>query len=235
MIPVWGVWVDDDYYHGGPETRRGRSYPEHGPYEVEAVAMVTLAEIAQHPQRLTKTIVTAQDEALVFRPLTATDAGQLARFLNDLSPETRRLSTFDSYDLNTAQEMCDAIARYDKLRFVLETKTARIVGLLEFSFAILESDTSRYESYDIALDPETDCRFGPTLADDYQSKGIGSLVMPLMGDVARRFGCRRIILWGGVLAANAQAIRFYQKNGFQTAGKFTNQDGIECLDMLLLL
>ncbi|MEU2180061.1 GNAT family N-acetyltransferase [Streptomyces thermolilacinus] len=51
--------------------------------------------------------------------------------------------------------------------------------------------------------------------------------------MARRFGRNRIILWGGVLADNQRAIRFYEKQGFRTVGSFTGADGAESLDMML--
>ncbi|MET9949951.1 GNAT family N-acetyltransferase [Streptomyces sp. NPDC006339] len=154
-------------------------------------------------------------------------------FLGDLSGDSRRLSTFDGYDLATASELCDAIARYDKLRLVLEeVPSGRIVGLFEFSFDLHTEDIARYREAGIRL-AATDCRFGPTLADDYQGRGVGTQVFPLVTDVARRFGRKRIILWGGVLADNPRAIRYYQKNGFQAVGPFTGADGVRSLDMIL--
>ncbi|MFC8711933.1 hypothetical protein ACFUCQ_18715 [Streptomyces sp. NPDC057197] len=65
----------------------------------------------------------------------------MAAFLAGLSAETRRLSTFDGYDLAAARELCDAIARYDKLRPVLaEVPSGRIAGLLEISLDLHPSD-----------------------------------------------------------------------------------------------
>lgn len=40
-------------------------------------------------------------------------------FLAALSSASRRFSTFQGYDLAAARELCDAIARYDKLSLVL--------------------------------------------------------------------------------------------------------------------
>jgi ribosomal protein S18 acetylase RimI-like enzyme len=56
-----------------------------------------------------------------------------------------------------------------------------------------------------------------------------------MVDIAKRFGKKRIILWGGVLSDNARAIRFYEKHGFFRVGSFASQDGEQCLDMMLRL
>lgn len=196
--------------------------------------MFNLSSIAANPLLLTVSVITPEGETLVLRPLETTDLDELAQFLANLSPETRHFSTFDGYDRAAAQALCDSIARYDKLRFVIQSGASQwIVGLLEFSFAILEADRLRYTAYGIALDSAVDCRFGPTLADDYQGKGLGTLVLPFVKDAARSFGKRRVILWGGVLADNARALRFYEKNGFKALGKFLNHDWIEAIDMLL--
>jgi RimJ/RimL family protein N-acetyltransferase len=59
--------------------------------------------------------------------------------------------------------------------------------------------------------------------------------LPFALDIARRFGKRRMILWGGVLADNHRAIRYYEKNGFRLLGRFHNEEGLECRDGILTL
>ncbi|MGB1288070.1 MAG: GNAT family N-acetyltransferase [Aggregatilineales bacterium] len=194
--------------------------------------MLTLRTVADNPQLLTKNL-TLHDKMLVFRPLVYTDVAALTAFFEAFSDEMRHFTGYKRDALKTAQAHCDAIARYDKLRFVLETDAKQIVGLLEFSFALPGGDRERYDRNGIILDSETDCRFGPVLADDYQDKGVGSQVMPVIKDIARKFGKSRIILWGGVLVENVRAIHFYEKHGFQHVGKFINQTGDDSLDMIL--
>ncbi len=199
---------------------------------------LTLATIAENPDDFSTRFELATGEQLILRPLIPGDVEKLARFLADLSPESRRLSTFSSYDRATARELCDAIARYDKLRFAVVEQTAPdepIVGLLEFSFDLTAGDILRYTKHNSPLNPATDCRFGPTLADEWQNRGIGSLLLPPLFAVARRFGRTRIILWGGVLADNARAIRYYAKNGFVHVGNFRNDEGLACCDMIVTL
>ncbi|MFF3505046.1 GNAT family N-acetyltransferase [Streptomyces sp. NPDC003247] len=195
--------------------------------------MLTLTAVAEDPLVLTRPVSLEDGSDVVLRPLTHDDADDLAAFLTGLSAESRRLSTFDGYDLKAARELCDAIARHDKLRLVLdEVPTGRIVGLLELSLDLHPSDVARYRTAGIRL-AATDCRFGPTLADDHQGKGVGTRVFPLVADVARCFGKKRIILWGGVLADNPRAVRYYEKQGFRTVGSFTGADGARSLDMIL--
>lgn len=64
---------------------------------------------------------------------------------------------------------------------------------------------------------------------------MGSLVIPFVMEAVRRLERTRVILWGGVLADNARALRFYEKNGFQLVGPFTGPDGTPSLDMILHL
>ncbi|MFB4313110.1 GNAT family N-acetyltransferase [Actinomadura sp. 21ATH] len=195
--------------------------------------MLTLTEIAEDPQALTYSTSLSDGSPAVFRPLVHADAERLALFLGGLSPESRRFSTFDGYDLAAARDLCAAIARYDKLRLVLEdTASGTIAGLFELSLAITAGDTARYRAAGVHLTETTDCRFGPTLADAYQDRNVGTLTFPLLTDVVRRLGRTRIILWGGVLADNARAIRFYEKNGFRHIGSFTGPDGLRSMDMM---
>ncbi|WP_405760212.1 GNAT family N-acetyltransferase [Streptomyces sp. NBC_01420] len=195
--------------------------------------MLTLAEVAEEPAVLTRRLALDDGSDVVFRPLVHGDAERLAGFLGGLSGETRRMSPFDGYGLVAATELCDAIARYDKLRLVVEDLVSgRIIGLVEFSLDLVAGDIARYREAGIGLGA-TDCRFGVTLADDHQGRGVGSRVFPLVTDVARRFGRKRVILFGGVLAENARAIRYYEKNGFRAVGSFTGGDGVRSLDMVL--
>ncbi|MFD3559861.1 GNAT family N-acetyltransferase [Streptomyces sp. NPDC058686] len=198
--------------------------------------MLTLTDIAEDPLILTRGLRLRDASPAVLRPLVHADAERLADFLAGLSAQSRRLSTFDGYDLAAARDLCAAIARYDKLRLVLEDESSeRIVGLFELSLALTASDIARYRAAGIHLTERTDCRFGPTLADAYQGSGAGSLVFPFVTEAVRLLGRTRIILWGGVLADNPRALRFYEKNGFQHVGPFTGPHGVPSLDMILPL
>lgn len=198
---------------------------------------LALTDVAAHPNDFRYVVALSPTESTTFRPLLPDDDVRLAAFLAGLSPQTRAFATYPGYDLATAREMCHAIARYDKLRMVATTTGAasRIVACFEFSFDVVAADKQRFAGYGLTLNSATDCRFGPCVADDYQNQGLGSALLPPMVDLARRFGQRRMILWGGVLASNQRAIHFYQKHGFQMLGAFTNSTGEACYDMILVL
>jgi diamine N-acetyltransferase len=198
---------------------------------------LTLYQVARAPGFIHYRVSLQTAGKVIFCPLLAEDIDVLADFLSSLGPETRRFWQRERFDRVAARELCEAIARYDKLRLVAVPagKPRRILALYEFSFSLPPGDLKRYASYGIPLDESMDCRFGPCVRDELQGSGLASALMPPVFEIARRFGKQRILLWGGVLTANQRAVRFYAKHGFETVGQFTNSDGNPCLDMLLRL
>jgi len=194
---------------------------------------LTLTDFEGNPKKYTWELQTQTGEKITLRPLLHSDIDGLTSFLENLSTETRRLSTFDSYDKVTATDLCNAISKYDKLRFILENQKEEIMGLIEFTMDIPENVIDQYTGYGITLDIDNTCRFGPTLSDEYQSQGLGNLLFPYILKIAKLLGKKHIMLYGGVLADNTRAINYYQKHGFKIAGEFNNEDGIENLDMIL--
>lgn len=200
--------------------------------------MLTLAAVAAHPELLYREVRLRDGTTLLYRPLLHEDVPALSHFLESLSPLTRQRWTLDSYDRAMAESLCAAIGRYDKLRLVAvdpDNPAAKIVALFEFSFGIPAGDYDRFAAYGIALDEAQDCRFGPCVRDSHQRHGVASVLMAPTFATARRFGKRRVILWGGVLTANEPALTFYQKQGFAEVGRFYNSDGRACIDMMRLL
>ena len=194
---------------------------------------LSLSDGEKNPQVLTFKSTLPSGEEVVFRPIEAVDVKLLTEFLEGLSEQTRDFYILDSYDSAKAQEFCDAINKYDKLRFVaINTSTKKGVALVEYSFDIPEGDTKRFLGYGITLNSKTDCRMGPCIADDYQKKGVGSVLFPHIVDIARKFNKERIILWGGVFEDNKKAITFYSKNGFKKVGSFKGTKDASTLDMM---
>lgn len=190
----------------------------------------TLPQIAAQPEIATYDVTLPSGERVLYRPLVPDDVARLTTFLESLSAQTRRFWNLSSYDGAMAQEMVDAIGRYDKLRLVA-VKDDGIRALFEFSMDLVPSDIERFHGYGIELDPATDCRFGPCVADAYQGSGLAQALFPPTVEIARRCGQRRIILWGGVFTANSRAIGYYETLGFRRVGHFVKEGGM-CLDMI---
>jgi len=196
---------------------------------------LTLAAVADQPDLASYTISLPSGQPVVYRPLLPTDVDRLTEFLESLSSRTRYFWEMGSYDRNQAQELCDAINRYDKFRMVALSERAShdcVLATFEFAFWV-ESELKRLREYGIVLPEAHTCRFGPCVRDSYQNRGLGSALIPSTLDVARRFGMHHIVLWGGVLQENLVAVHFYQKHGFRIVGAFKESQGIDCYDMLL--
>lgn len=194
---------------------------------------LSLADIEKDPSLLSYKIPLENNEYIILRPIQHTDIDMLTIFLKNLSEETRKNYTLNSYDEHAAQEFCDAINRYDKLRFLLVKESSdECIGIFEYSLDIPKGDEIRFKRYNIQLDSETDCRMGPCISDAYQNQGLGSIIFPYLIKITRKIGKKRMILWGGVFTDNKKAVAFYEKNGFRKLGSFV-KDNRDSLDMII--
>jgi GNAT superfamily N-acetyltransferase len=158
------------------------------------------------------------DAHRVLRSLRASDVEQLAAFYNGLGAESRLFWHRESDGHSVAVEHCDAIARYDKLRLVVD-RQGEIDAIAELSFAIPDSDHERFASYGVPLDERSDVRFGPCVRDALKGTGLAVRLVHETALVAKREGRANLVLWGGVQVENTRAYRFYVREGFREVGR----------------
>jgi GNAT superfamily N-acetyltransferase len=175
-----------------------------------------LHQIGEHPIRFQ-----------TFNPLT--DLPALSHYLHALSPLSRSRFGPHGYDIHSLEQFFFRPGAPSA--FVAKESTHhQIIAYALLKRGFLDHDAPRLQSYGLQLDAATDATFAPSVADAWQSKGIGSALLEYVIHEARNRGIRRIILWGGVQSGNAQAVRLYQKFGFRTLGFFEyygeNQDMI---------
>ena len=191
----------------------------------------TLNDIANNPDSVTS-FDSFGSTNVCFRPLLPDDSIELAKFFNSLGPETRLWSTRDGYDLHAAQQLCNDINRYDKLRLVALIDNELIVALFELSLTIMDEEYLRFAAqYKIVLNDKTDARFGPCISDEYQNRQLGRFLFEKTKAIASKMGIERLILWGGVFTENHRAIKFYKSVGFHLFSQsFRNHEQLECFD-----
>jgi hypothetical protein len=124
-----------------------RPRPDHGRAEralrylnrrsKRAALTLTPLDLEHRPDLATRELRSLKGPSAVIRPLTSKDVTALGSFLEGLSSRTRHFSTFEGHDVKAAQDLCDAIGKYDKVRFVLEAARGKIVGLLEMSLDMM--------------------------------------------------------------------------------------------------
>ena len=161
------------------------------------------------------------------RPLRSGDALILGRYFLGLSHETTRVYGPHPFNQQTADRLCDDLDSTRTLRMlgIVDGKASvEVIAYFIVHFGIYESDAKRYLKHGMSLDATDDCELAPSVADAYQSRGVGSLVMGYLLSLLRQLGRRRLALVGGVRGDNPRAIYFYEKFGFVKVGEFQSRD-----------
>lgn len=200
---------------------------------------LSLDEIAARPDRFAVTFRLPTRGRARLRPFQLGDEAALIEFFDGLSEGTRsRYGIADPGEM-VAQEWSQSIAVDDSLRMVLH-RVGRgpagplgspLSGVVEFSLDLTEEDRERYGRWGIPLRPGSAIRFGICLADEEQGTGLAGAAMPGIRDLVKRLGRKRIVLRDGVLAGNGPAVAFYERNGFRTAGVWSDGRGRVRWDM----
>ena len=190
-------------------------------------------ELQRNPQAADHTIVLKDGTRLDTRLHRSTDSRRLAHYFTHLSEATRRVYGPHPFTAEQAHAFCRDVNYADTLR-LLALDSERIVAYFILRLGILNSDFDRYALRNQRLNDHTDCTLAPSVADDYQERGVGSALFPLLSQLADRLDRKRVVLWGGVRADNPRAVHFYEKFGFVEWGQFKTKD-TNNYDMLLEL
>ena len=183
--------------------------------------------IDAQPDLVSSSEVLASGQRVCFRPLRGDQAIELGAYFTGLSQATRRVYGPHPFDQETALGFCAALDSARTLRmlaWIEEEGVERIVTYFVVELGVRAGDRQRYEALGLALHDETDCTLAPSVADAYQSQGLGSLMMQHLLRLLPRLGRQRLLLWGGVRADNPRAVHFYTKFGFRRVGEFQAGD-----------
>jgi len=163
-------------------------------------------------------VTTKNNRQVALRKLNADDYGNLCDYFGKLSYETRKRFGPHPFDRNSIIEFYrnDLHTGY----IAQDAETSAIVAYSIIKIGFLEHDAFRLQSYGLKLDNKADATFAPSVADNWQSQGIGNALFQFIISGLKLLEIKRIILWGGVQADNHKAVNYYRKNGFQTLGEF---------------
>nr|WP_321410603.1 GNAT family N-acetyltransferase [uncultured Carboxylicivirga sp.] len=107
----------------------------------------------------------------------------------------------------------------------------KLIGYSITKIGWLDHEKARLMKYGI-IENYHDITLAPSIADEYQCKGIGSQFLQfILSDIDSLMKKGNIYLWGGVQKSNKRAIKLYEKMGFVTLGVFNNKGAY--LDMVL--
>jgi diamine N-acetyltransferase len=168
------------------------------------------------------------------RLLHPADNENLFEYLGGLSGESRSWFGPHLFDKETVNSLClhlpEEILRY----IAIAEDSQKIIAYMLIKRGMTEWDMKRYALRNQFFDETTAVTYAPSVADNWQSSGLGSIMYEFIEEGLKTKGLKCIILWGGVQAANQKAVRFYNKYGFRRIDSFYH-DGKENYDMIKYL
>jgi diamine N-acetyltransferase len=164
---------------------------------------------------------------IFLRKLTPIDFQKLHEYLDKLSEATKKRFGPHPFDLNSIIEFYNY--GLDTGYIGYDVNREEIVAYSIIKNGVLDDDNNRYTNYNLPLNQQTDVTFAPSVADAWQSQGIGDAMFQYIHAEIKKTQAKRIILWAGVQATNEKAIGYYEKNGFVTVGQFSTS--VENYDM----
>lgn len=175
-------------------------------------------------------ITTRNNQQVLLRRLTVDDIDLLFNYLQQLSEATKKRFGPHPFDKQSVVDFYQEAGSH-RGYVALSSDQPAIIAYSIIKPGFLEHDSIRLQSYGLQLNGQTDCTFAPSVADQWQSCGIGNSLFHFMISDLKTLAITRIILWGGVQKDNEKAVNYYRKNGFKTLGQFEYQ-GVN-YDMIL--
>jgi diamine N-acetyltransferase len=146
------------------------------------------------------------------------DVDRLCYYLEHLSPASKNRFGPHAFDRKSILELYGDASFHGFL--AIDEKSGEVIAYAIIKIGFLEHESFRLRSYGFLPDQFTDSTFAPSVADDWQSRGIGHSIFQFALSYLKKIGIQRIILWGGVQSGNEKALGFYRKLGFITLGEF---------------
>jgi ribosomal protein S18 acetylase RimI-like enzyme len=165
------------------------------------------------------------------RLLQANDSEKLFEYFDlHFSKESKLRFGPHPFDKMTIDSICQNITDEIK-RYVAIDDERNIVAYMLIKQGMIEWDMKRYAERNQFYDDDSSVTFAPSVADTWQSSGLGSLMNDIIESDLKTRNIKSIILWGGVQAINEKAVNFYKKSGYRFIASFWH-DGKNNYDMV---
>ena len=178
-----------------------------------------------------ETITLKNNSRINVRLLQKDDEELLFNYFNQLSAESKSRFGPHLFDQETLMYIVNETVS-DISRYIALDEQQKIIAYMLIKKGINEGEKYRLTQNNISFDESLFCTFAPSVADAWQSSGLGSAMFGIIeNDIRDNTAYKFIILWGGVQASNEKAIGFYQKQGFNQVDSFW-YDGKDNYDMV---
>ncbi len=179
-------------------------------------------------------VTLSNSEKLIIRLLTLSDEENLFQYLLHLSPETRSRFGPHSFDKETVKNICRQLPGDTRRYIAVQQSTGYLVAYFLIKEGMIEFDQQRYTRRQQFFSTATTVTFAPSVADAWQSTGLGTSMNNFIERELKEMGIYHIILWGGVQATNEKAVNYYKKLGYQYIANFWHE-GKDNYDMVRTL
>jgi diamine N-acetyltransferase len=180
-------------------------------------------------------IVTLRNrEKLIVRLLESSDEENLFQYLLYLSPDSRSRFGPHAFDRETVNAICQHLPGDTRRYIAVQQSSGYVVAYFLLKRGMIEFDQKRYAAHQQFFSTTTTVTFAPSVADAWQSTGLGTAMNNFIEDELKVMGIKHVILWGGVQAANEKAVNYYKKLDYQYIANFWHE-GKENYDMVKIL
>lgn len=162
---------------------------------------------------------TKQDKTVSLLFFTIDQTAALSNYWGKLSVTTKQRFAPHAFDEASILELFKEPSQHIGFT-ATEAGTNNIIAYSVIQIGCIQHDAERIKAYGLKLSNITDASFAPSVADAWQSSGLGSAMFLFIKSSLRQFGIKRLFLWGGVQAGNEKAVKFYLKHNFSKLGLF---------------
>ncbi len=169
-------------------------------------------------------ITLKNNKTVLVRGLDAGDEEFLYNYLQLLSPESRSRFGPHPFDWTTIQAIFNQPDERIKRYIAVSNPENAVIAYMLIQQGMIEADQLRYAQRNQFFDLVKTVTFAPSVADAWQSTGLGTAMSACIEKELLDRGINKIILWGGVQASNLKAINFYKKRGYQFIASFWHDE-----------
>jgi len=164
-----------------------------------------------------KTVVA--NENITFRLLKKDDKKILTYFFLSLSDEFKRWYNPHPFDKKTAIDICNN--KDNKHKKVIGICDGKIIAYCQLFFGLRSWEDMRFKKRNVLFFVDnTVCTIAPCVVENWQDKGIGQKMMEYIIDTCKKYNKKYILLWGGVVVKNKNAVRYYERLNFKKTKKW---------------
>jgi diamine N-acetyltransferase len=163
-------------------------------------------------------------ESVEIRLLENTDNEKLFEYFEQhFSEESKSRFGPHPFDRDTINAFCKDPDK-EIIRYIATDKKGDIIAYMLIQQGMIEWDKKRYAERNQFYDHSTSVTFAPSVADAWQSSGVGWAMNSVIEHDLEKRNIQTIILWGGVQATNGKALNFYKKLGYQFIASFWHNE-----------